>query len=159
MMPEPRFYKFLEILLKLEGGVSNHLADKGGLTNLGVTQATYDDYNNKYKNPIRSVKKIQRAEVEQIYLDNYYTTIGYIEEEFPHYLMFDLAVNSGPGRVQQCVREVHNPHDPKEILTWRRQYYNKIVGNNPAQGVFLKGWMNRLKLIEKEFKDGATTSS
>ena len=150
-MTTERFDKFIAILVKLEGGVSDHKLDKGGLTNLGVTQATYDEYRLKLAKSKQTVKKITRSEVDDIYKKNYYDRIGYIEEDYAHFLMFDLAVNSGPGRAKQCVTEVRNPHNAKEILTWRRQYYNKIVASNPSQQVFLKGWMNRLKLIEKEF--------
>lgn len=150
-MTDKRFHKFLEILLKAEGGFVNHKNDKGGATNYGITQATYDAYRKTNGKKNLAVSKIDKSEVEAIYYGGYYSKIGFIEEEFPHYLMFDLAVNSGPGRAKQCVTEVGNPHDPKEILTWRRQYYNKIVAADPTQQVFLKGWMSRLRLIEKEF--------
>ena len=34
----------LSMLLKHEGGFSNHKDDRGGLTNLGVTKAVYDEF-------------------------------------------------------------------------------------------------------------------
>ena len=147
-----RFVKFLALLLKLEGGTVDNKSDKGGLTNLGVTQATYSEFLTKNQRKDKSVKQINREDVEDIYFENYYSKVNFIEEEFPHYLLFDLAVNSGPGRTKQCIREVSNPHNAADILTWRRQYYNKIVAANPTQQVFLKGWMNRLKIIQKNFE-------
>lgn len=153
-----RFLKFLNILLKLEGGAVDNPLDKGGATNLGVTQQTYSLFLSKYNLPSQSVKKITKSQVEDIYFENYYSRVNYIEDEYPHFLVFDLAVNSGPGKAQQCIRDVSNPHDPAAILSFRRQLYNTIVKNNPMQKVFLNGWMNRLKLIQKEFegKDDTT---
>lgn len=32
----------------------------------------------------------------------------------------------------------------QEFICQRRQYYNKIVSNNPSQKKFIKGWLNRI---------------
>lgn len=148
MEEEVRFNKFFDILMKLEGGISDNPNDKGGLTNFGITQLTY----NAWTKSTKSVKNITKEEAKNIYKLNYYKPVNYIENEFAHYLLFDLCVNSGLGKVKACIQEVSNPNDPNAILTWRRQKYNSIVKADPSQQVFLKGWMNRLKLIEKEFK-------
>lgn len=147
-----RFSRFLTLLLMLEGGEVDDPSDSGGLTKLGVTQATYTDWLIKKKKPQKSVKDITRSDVEDIYYENYFSKVSYIEEEICHYLMFDLAVNSGPGRVRDCIQAISNPHDPYAVLQWRRQYYNKIAANNPTQQKFLKGWLNRLKRIQKYYE-------
>jgi hypothetical protein len=41
------FKKALNFVRQVEGGKVNHKADKGGKTNLGITQITYDEYNKK----------------------------------------------------------------------------------------------------------------
>jgi len=147
-----RFLKFLTLLLQLEGGEVNDPLDKGGHTKLGVTQATFTDWLIKNKKPTKSVKEITPTQAQDIYFDNYYKRVDFIEDELCHYLMFDLAVNSGPGRVKTCIQEVSNPHDPFAVLQWRRQYYNKIVAADSTQQRFLKGWMNRLKRIQKYYE-------
>ena len=38
------FEKCLEIILHHEGGYVNHPKDPGGITNLGVTKNTYEDW-------------------------------------------------------------------------------------------------------------------
>jgi len=136
----------------LEGGEVDDPLDNGGHTKLGVTQDTYSDWLVKKRKPEKSVGDISRQEAEDIFYELYYTRVSYIEEEICHYLMFDLAVNSGPGRVKDCVQAVSNPHDPYAVLQWRRQYYNKIAANNPTQQKFLKGWLNRLKRIQKFYE-------
>lgn len=151
-MIDERFNKFLKLLIKLEGGVSNHPDDGGGLTNLGVTQAAYDEYRLKLHKPKQTVEKITSEEAADIYKINYYDKISFVTEEYPHYLLFDLAVNSGVSRAKQCIAAVKNPHNAQEIMTWRRQFYNRIVAANPKQSIFLKGWMSRLKIIQKEFE-------
>ena len=39
------FDKCMEMLLKHKGGYVNHPSDPGGMTNLGVTKRTYDEFN------------------------------------------------------------------------------------------------------------------
>jgi lysozyme family protein len=39
------FDNALRIVLQLEGGYSNDPFDRGGATNYGIVQATYNDYN------------------------------------------------------------------------------------------------------------------
>jgi len=51
----------------LEGGVSDHPQDSGGLTNNGVTHETYDDYRKRKGLPLRSVENIEEREVYEIY--------------------------------------------------------------------------------------------
>ncbi len=150
-MTDDRYPKFFRTLLGEEGGLSNQANDKGGLTNFGITQVTYDDYMKKQGLKPKSVKKITREEAGEIY-KTYFSVVPYIENEFAHYLMFDLCVNSGPGNMRKCVQEVKNPHDPVQILTWRRQFYRGIVKAHPDQAVFLQGWLNRLISIEGVFK-------
>lgn len=150
-IPE-RCLKFFLQLRKLEGGVSNNKDDKGGLTNLGITQNSYNLWLRQYNRPSKNVKLITTEEAKQLYFDDYYNPTPYVENEFAHYLLFDLCVNSGLGNVKKCIQEVSNPHNPKDVLTWRRNFYNKIVSNSPTQQAFLKGWMNRLKQIEKFYE-------
>ena len=38
------YFRCLKMLLKHEGGFVNHPKDPGGMTNLGVTKATLEEY-------------------------------------------------------------------------------------------------------------------
>ena len=48
-----RFLKYLNFLIELEGGYSNHKNDKGGVTYNGITQTTYSSYRKKYNKRIK----------------------------------------------------------------------------------------------------------
>ena len=62
-----RFNTCLAIVLGNEGGFSDHKADRGGTTNFGVTQKTYDQWRRRQRLPLRPVTEITQQEVESIY--------------------------------------------------------------------------------------------
>ena len=43
-MSKENFQKALEFVFHAEGGYSNHKNDRGGATNMGVTQTAYNAY-------------------------------------------------------------------------------------------------------------------
>ena len=77
-MAKDNFPQALRLVLADEGGVSNHPADRGGLTNKGITQATYDAWRELHGRPSRSVRAIEHAEVDAIY-----------REQFANKILFD----------------------------------------------------------------------
>ncbi len=93
------FETALQQILKWEGGFADHPADPGGATNYGVTQATYDAYRRKAGLPTRSVRDIERSEVEAIYREAYWLRAGCDDISPPALALcvFDAAVNSGVG--------------------------------------------------------------
>lgn len=89
----------LKHVLVHEGLYSDHPSDPGGATMKGVTQAVYDDYRQRKGLPLRSVRLISNAELQDIYENQYWDTVR--GDEMPSgldYCLFDYAVNSGPGR-------------------------------------------------------------
>lgn len=50
-MNDEIFKKLMSFIFKSEGGYVNHPNDRGGPTNMGVTQATFNDYRIKNKMP------------------------------------------------------------------------------------------------------------
>lgn len=98
------FDRALLLVLKHEGGYSNHPKDPGGATNRGVTQMTYDNWRKDQHQPVRSVKEITDAEIAALYRSRYWNAVR--GDDLPagvDYAVFDYAVNSGPGR---AVREL-----------------------------------------------------
>lgn len=96
-------------VLQHEGGYVNHPKDPGGPTNKGVTQRVYDGYRKSKGLTARSVKSITGEEVADIYDRQYWDAVkGDLLPDGVDYVVFDGAVNSGPGRsvmwLQQALR-------------------------------------------------------
>lgn len=143
------FYKALAFVGSVEGGYVNHPLDRGGATNMGVTQLTYDKWNRAHQLPLKDVKNITKKEAECIYYQYYWCESG-CDNYTPKFavLAFDTAVNHGVGRVKQFLESAEYKY-PEKFLEARRNFYHRIVEKNPSQKVFLKGWMNRINRLEK----------
>lgn len=158
------FDRALAAALAHEGGVSDHPADRGGLTKWGVTQATYETWRAKTGQAPRPVVEMTEAEMRAIYLDGYWFPAGC--DQMPDELaetVFDMAVNSGVRRAvitlqrvlgvtqdgipgPETISAAHEagPMVALHFLKARAALYRDIVRNDPTQIVFLAGWINRL---------------
>ena len=168
-----RFDECLKFVLGVEGGLSNDKADHGGLTNYGVTQATYDNYRSRVRHlPQASVAGITLDEAADIYRQNYWKPIRGDNLPAPLDLcIFDAAVNSGVrqavlflqrglgvdddgligsdtlGAVTMDNQNGLTPRVVRDVLAQREFFYRKIVSNDPTQAKFLGGWLNRIKAV------------
>ena len=61
----------MTMLLAHEGGFVNHPSDPGGMTNLGVTKRTYDEYHGTDIDE-EGMRQLTKADVEPIYRRNYW---------------------------------------------------------------------------------------
>jgi len=101
------FIQCLAETLKWEGGFSNHPDDPGGATNFGVIQERYDEYNKDRGQPAKSVKKITKAEVDDIYKRYYWDKV--VADSLPSgvdLVVFDFGVNSGPSRAVKYAQKL-----------------------------------------------------
>lgn len=98
MPPADPFTRALVFVLKLEGGFVNNPADRGGPTNRGITQNTYDAWQTEQANPTyRKVEYIDEAEVHSIYFQKYWTPGNCSGLAWPvDFVHFDGCVNHGP---------------------------------------------------------------
>lgn len=108
-MSKGNFAKLLKPLLGIEGGVADRPLkdDPGGLTAFGVTWKVYDAYRTGQGKPTQSVRKITKAEVAEIYEEQYWKPVR--GDDLPggvDWCVFDCAVNSGPGRAVKLLQEV-----------------------------------------------------
>lgn len=166
----PRFKECLKFVLKWEGGYSNHPADPGGATNMGITQSVYNAWRKSKNLPPQNVKLITKSEIEQIYWEKYWQPLRCDELPKPlDLVVFDSGVNCGIGRAAKWLNQSLNlPAATKisnntittakklnpiaiarKVLELREKHYKTIVGANPKLKVFLKGWMNRLNDLRK----------
>jgi lysozyme family protein len=150
-------------LLKHEGGYSNHPQDKGGRTNLGVTQRVYEDW---VGHPV--TEKIMRGltpqHVRALYKAKYWDVVK--GDDLPagvDLCVFDFAVNAGPNRaarylqlmvgasadgrvgpntlrqLQQYVAAHKLPHAVNRYQDLREAYYRKLK----TFPTFGRGWLRR----------------
>jgi lysozyme family protein len=167
-----RFDIALAFALQWEGGFSDHRKDRGGPTNKGVTQKVYTAWREGRGEPEQSVEFITEAEMHAIYITNYWQ-LARCERFRPNvdWVMFDIAVNSGPGGaatiLQRALNAINSQSaqitvdgkigprtlaaaeaiDPvrlgQEMIRQRLALFDRIVARDPDQLVFLKGWRNR----------------
>lgn len=168
-----RFHTCFDIVLECEGGYINHKNDRGGATNFGVTQQTYDNYREAKQLLKQSVKFISLTEAKEIYY------VYWLDAKCDHVqapvdlLVFDCAINSGPGRAIKLLQNALKINsdgvfgkmtllsldniEPKELakryLGEREAFYDRLVAKDSTQQVFLKGWKNRLDKLAKLIDD------
>ena len=86
------------LMLKSEGGYVNNPADPGGMTNLGVTKATWENWAGRESDEAE-MRGLTPEKVEPLYKKKYWNAVR--GDELPagiSYLCFDFAVNAGAGR-------------------------------------------------------------
>jgi lysozyme family protein len=112
------FPKALKLVLAHEGGFSDHPRDPGGATMKGVIQRVYDAYRQRKGEDVRSVKKLENAELQEIYRQMYWAKID--GDELPaglDYCVFDAAVNSGPSQAAKWLqRAINDVLGRKELM-------------------------------------------
>ena len=147
-MTNQLYNQALHFVLNQEGGFVNDPDDKGGATNKGITQGTYDAYRKAHKQKVQTVKNITDAEVSDIYYNNYLLKAG-CDKMTPIFavIAFDTAVNMGIGRVQEFMKDAEYKNTDKFLLARIGKYVEFAqVG---TQKKFLLGWLNRVfKLID-----------
>jgi lysozyme family protein len=100
------FARALALVLKHEGGWSDHPADPGGATMKGVTLANFRRYvkPGATKDDLRGISDAQLATV---YRRFYWDAVHGAElPDGVDYAVFDFAVNSGPGRAARYLQGV-----------------------------------------------------
>lgn len=138
------FEKALKFVFPAEGGFSNNPNDRGGKTNMGMTQKTYDAYLKQHNLPLKDVKFITKEEVKKIYFEEFWIRSGADKVSDPQMAiaLFDTAILHGPGTAKSFHRK--SGEDLKTFLDIRKKSYDEIVARNPRQKVFYKGWNNRV---------------
>jgi lysozyme family protein len=93
-----------EHLIKHEGGYVNHKDDPGGATNLGITQAVWEDWIDRAVSE-ENMKALTPAKVAPLYKELYWDRIK--ADKLPSgvdYCVFDAAVNSGVSRAAKWLQ-------------------------------------------------------
>ena len=160
------FAKSLALVLKHEGGWSDHPADPGGATMKGITLATFRQWvkPNATKDDLR---RITDAQVASIYRNQYWAAI--CGDDLPDgidYAVFDYCVNSGPGRAAKHLQSVVGAKQDGKIgpdtLAKTRAMIRATVVNDLCDkrmaflrglktwATFGKGWTSRVSAVRAE---------
>jgi len=100
------FDRCLEKMLKHEGGFVNHPKDPGGMTNLGVTKAVWEEWLGR---PVseKEMQALTPIMVKPLYKRKYWDAVRADDlVAGVDYCVFDVAVNSGPGRAIKFLQSV-----------------------------------------------------
>lgn len=158
------FYKALPFVLDAEGGLADDPDDRGGLTNYGVTQRTYDDWRRSVGQPPRSVVEIELGEAHAIYHQNYWLAGKCDALPWPvSRAHFDACVNHGPktaimilqraldvdddgdfGPKTMHAADLADVYDLMDRLLWERLAVYADIAKVGNQRKFLRGWLLRV---------------
>ena len=156
----------IDRVIAREGGYVNHPDDRGGPTNMGITQATLASYRGRVVS-VDDVRGLSRAEAIAIYRQNYWVRPGFVNlvtSQAVVEMLFDAAVHHGPGtaiRMLQRAAEVVDdgvlgPMTRRAVAGYpsrrlaarfvaeRAEELGRIVTARPSQAAFAHGWLRRL---------------
>jgi len=154
-----------KLMLKSEGGYVNNPADPGGMTNLGVTKATWENWVGRESDEAE-MRGLTPEKVEPLYKKKYFDAVR--GDELPaglDYLMFDFAVNAGAGRAIKTLQTAvgvtpdggFGPMtmaavqavDPVELIEKFSQAKEDFYRSLTTFSTFGKGWLNRVADVKQ----------
>lgn len=175
-------FEILTDILRREGGFVNHPNDRGGPTNMGITQRTLSDWLGR-EATIDEVRTLSESTAREIYTTRYLARPR-IDTLDPHLVpfMFDASVHHGPRSAIKMLQRVVNeagfgpvsvdgvlgPKTRSEVAIthrdmgkWlinalveeRRNVFRRIIARDPSQSVFERGWMKRIEEFEVPIDD------
>lgn len=135
------FLKSIPWILKWEGGYVNDPHDRGGETKYGISKRKY---------PNLDIKNLTKEKAIELYeKDFWYNTIA-SKLKWPACLAaFNIAINSGSGRLSKYLQSVKDPESMSPdalsdyLISSQEDFYYSLARVNPSQKRFLKGWLNR----------------
>lgn len=161
----------LKAILHHEGGYVNHPADPGGMTNLGVTKRVWEEWVG-HEVDEKTMRNLTPELVGPMYKVKYWDKIK--GDDLPtgvDYVVFDAAVNSGPGRaakwLQACVGvEPDGGIGPKTLAAVNAFDTNQLIEDYAKRRLsflmdlqtwdtFGKGWSRRVAEVQKTGLDMA----
>ena len=154
----------LSHVLASEGGFSNNVADPGGMTNLGCTKATWEEF---VGHPVseKDMRNLTPADVKPLYKRKYWDKVS--GDKLPaglDYAVFDAAINSGPGRAAKWLQETVGvkadgsigpatlaavaAFDPLELIAHYNDKRLQFLESLPTWAAFGNGWDARVSSVQ-----------
>lgn len=162
-------------VLEAEGGFVDHKADRGGVTNFGVTKTTYTYFLGRPATD-EEMKSMTLDRARDVYYALFWNplNLAQVRNRKLACIIFDQAVNRGPRvairKLQATINQrikgtdiaedgvlgvrtisIINSCEPKSLALWyvcaSQLDYARIVEFNSSQSVFLRGWLRRTHLL------------
>jgi lysozyme family protein len=160
-------YKLISDLLVREGGYVNNPADRGGPTNMGITQKTLSNWRG-YPCTAQDVENLKEMEARTIYHEIYWVRPGFHQIDLSPVvieMIFDTGVHSGPGRAvkllqkaiavtvdgsigpvtRQCAHRLGGQRLASLFIGERVAYLGRLIEKDRTQAEFAAGWMARMR--------------
>ena len=154
-----------KLMLKSEGGYVNNPADPGGMTNLVVTKATWENWVGRESDEAE-MRGLTPEKVEPLYKKKYFDAVR--GDELPaglDYLMFDFAVNAGAGRAIKTLQTAVGVTpdggfgpitmaavksvNPVELIERFSQAKEDFYRSLTTFSTFGTGWLNRVADVKQ----------
>jgi len=154
------FAPSLAHVLTHEGGWADHPRDPGGATMKGVTLATYSDWLGRQATKAE-LRAISDEHLTSIYRTRFWDAVR--ADDLPSgldYVVFDMAVNSGPSRAARVLQSVVGvmpdgtigpktlatvaAHDPAALIAAFQRNRQHFLEALPTFDTFGKGWTRRV---------------
>ena len=158
-----RFAECLPHILHHEGGWADHPKDPGGATMKGITLGVFREWTGKQSTKAE-LRAISDETVAAIYRKGYWFPAHC--DKLPagvDLIVFDLAVNSGPGRARKFLQESVGAQPdgvigaktlaavaalpPREVIIRLRNRRERFYKGLGTFATFGKGWMRRLSEV------------
>jgi lysozyme family protein len=150
----------LDFVLKWEGGYTDDTRDPGGITNLGITKATWQSWTG-HAVTAQEMKDLTVDKVKPLYQQRYWNAVkAFAMPSGVDLCLFDSAVNQGPStaimtlqkvlgtfvdaHIGPATMELVSMNSPSSIIhdfcEERRKRYTQTKNFN----IYGKGWLRRL---------------
>lgn len=165
--PKGNFNETMKLMLNLEGGKTDEKSDRGGRTNFGITQRTYNDWLKQNKLKSSDVFKISKERALKIYRKQFWGVIK--GDQLPHNVakaIMSMALTDGPQDSVRFIQRLLNIEQtgfmgPKTLAAiWSKckkddkMFTKKILDaqikrykSDEQADTYGKGWTNRADLV------------
>ena len=165
--PKGNFNETMKLMLNLEGGKTDEKSDRGGRTNFGITQRTYNDWLKQNKLKSSDVFKISKERALKIYKKQFWGVIK--GDQLPHNVakaIMSMALTDGPQDSVRFIQRLLNIEQtgfmgPKTLAAiWSKckkddkMFTKKILDaqikrykSDEQADTYGKGWTNRADLV------------
>jgi lysozyme family protein len=163
------FDRSLAMMLAHEGGYNCNPRDLGGMTNLGVTKATWEAYVD-HDVTESDMRALTPAKVAPLYKTRYWDAVR--GDDLPpgvDYAMFDFAVNSGPVRAIRTLQsslaiptdgmigprtlKAANMSAPGVVIDNLCRERAEFLARLATYKTFGRGWIRRVNEVEVQARE------